>query len=620
MSFLNPSALFWLLPAIPIVIFFLLKMRTRRVTVGSVMFWNQVAQEKPPRAIWLQLRHIVTLLVQLLLLVLLVFSLADPVWLASNEQSPCTVVVLDNSASMRAPDGSGTRFDQALDAVKRRINGLNGRQEMAIVTTARPAQVLCGLTSHAGVLRQALSEVRCTETPTAMDEAIAMAEQLRGHRTDALIEALTDGSGWRSSGSGGTAAESVSVSVLGEAIDNVAITGLQVRRSFRDPLTWQALVQLQSFSDTPQSGSLELLLGEELLDVVTLELDADERWENVFEFRAAAGGVVSVSLSDVDQFGVDDRAVAILPPRPPVAITLVTRGQWFLEQVLSANALVELTVTAQQSDAAPEILVLHKTAPEEIPAGPVIVVQPENDTSLWRLEGVVESPLVGQQKNDDLTRNVQLDNVLMPTAASLKPLGEHDVLIASAGGTPLFVRFPRPDGDVVVLNISLDDSDLPLRTAFPILLGNTIAAMSGSTQDIAHAVPTGTAVRFRGQWGGDEADSMELTGPSGTSVRAIRSGEQWIVAPLTESGVYTLTTPSDSEADQSSAAAAAVPVLACNLFDAVESDLRPTATDASAALSIQRSGRGRPVWWQVVCLLLLLLVIEWAAFHRRWLT
>ena len=90
--------------------------------------------------------------------------------------------------------------------------------------------------------------------------------------------------------------------------------------------------------------------------------------------------------------------------------------------------------------------------------------------------------------------------------------------------------------------------------------------------------------------------------------------------PLTESGVYTLTTPSDSEVDQSSAAAAAVPVLACNLFDAVESDLRPTATDASAALSIQRSGRGRPVWWQVVCLLLLLLVIEWAAFHRRWLT
>ncbi|MEZ6046867.1 MAG: BatA domain-containing protein [Planctomycetaceae bacterium] len=58
--------MFWFLLAIPIVIFYLLKIRLRRVPVSTTMFWNQIYEEKKPRSIWQQLRHLLSLLLQLL--------------------------------------------------------------------------------------------------------------------------------------------------------------------------------------------------------------------------------------------------------------------------------------------------------------------------------------------------------------------------------------------------------------------------------------------------------------------------------------------------------------------------------------------------------------------------
>ena len=57
MTFDSPSSLFWLALAVPIVIFYILKIRLRRQPVSTVMFWKQVLDEQNPRSIWQRLRH-----------------------------------------------------------------------------------------------------------------------------------------------------------------------------------------------------------------------------------------------------------------------------------------------------------------------------------------------------------------------------------------------------------------------------------------------------------------------------------------------------------------------------------------------------------------------------------
>ena len=63
MSFANPAALLWAALAIPIVIFYILKLRLRRVPVSTVIFWRQIFEEKKPRSLWQRLRHLLDPLV-----------------------------------------------------------------------------------------------------------------------------------------------------------------------------------------------------------------------------------------------------------------------------------------------------------------------------------------------------------------------------------------------------------------------------------------------------------------------------------------------------------------------------------------------------------------------------
>src|ERR1700734_3203987 len=100
MSLGNPTALFWLLLAIPVVIFYILKIRLKRVPVSTVIFWRQVFDEKRPRSLWQRLRHLVSLLVQLALRGLLAPARAEPFYSWDVLGARRVVLVLDNSASM----------------------------------------------------------------------------------------------------------------------------------------------------------------------------------------------------------------------------------------------------------------------------------------------------------------------------------------------------------------------------------------------------------------------------------------------------------------------------------------------------------------------------------------
>src|ERR1700693_4147898 len=100
MSFANPAALAWGLLLVPVVIFYILKIRLKRVPVSTVLFWRQIFDEKKPRSLWQKLRHLVSLLLQLALLVLLVMALAEPFFPWEALSARRIVLVLDNSASM----------------------------------------------------------------------------------------------------------------------------------------------------------------------------------------------------------------------------------------------------------------------------------------------------------------------------------------------------------------------------------------------------------------------------------------------------------------------------------------------------------------------------------------
>ena len=104
MNLANPAALVLAALAIPIIVFYVLKIRLRRVPVSTVIFWQQIFEEKQPRSIWQHLRHLLSLLIQLLFLILLVLALGEPYFNWEVLEARRLVLVVDNSASMNASD------------------------------------------------------------------------------------------------------------------------------------------------------------------------------------------------------------------------------------------------------------------------------------------------------------------------------------------------------------------------------------------------------------------------------------------------------------------------------------------------------------------------------------
>ena len=137
MSFATPLAFFLAALAVPILILYILKVRLRRLPVSTNLFWKQIYDEKPPRSIWQYLRHLLSLLAQLLLVVLLVLAVADPHLPWQLLQARRIVAVIDNSASMRTGDVSPSRFEAALDAALATADGLRFRDQWRSCWPAR---------------------------------------------------------------------------------------------------------------------------------------------------------------------------------------------------------------------------------------------------------------------------------------------------------------------------------------------------------------------------------------------------------------------------------------------------------------------------------------------------
>src|SRR5271167_1205277 len=133
MNLVNPAALFLAGLAVPIVVFYILKIRLRRVPVSTLLFWQQIFEEKKRRSLWQRLRHLLSLLLQLAFLCLLVLALADPIFRWQQARARRIVVVIDNSSSMNASDVLPTRLDAAKALGMKLIDSMRMGDELALI-------------------------------------------------------------------------------------------------------------------------------------------------------------------------------------------------------------------------------------------------------------------------------------------------------------------------------------------------------------------------------------------------------------------------------------------------------------------------------------------------------
>ncbi len=620
MNLVHPAALLWAGLAIPIVIFYILKIRLRRVPVSTILFWRQIFEEKQPRSIWQRLRHLLSLLLQLAFLGLVVSALAEPIFRWEIREARRIVLIVDNSASMNATDVAPTRLDAAKRAAAPLIEGLRFRDELAILSAGTQPQVRSGLTGHQSTLRAALQAIPPTDGPTRIKETVELARRLLADQPRRKIVVVTDGGSPDLDAVRG--AEDIQIVPVGTKAGNLGITRFQARRSLLDPIGYQILAEVQNASDQPAETRLELELAGSTVDVVPIKLGAGARWSHVFEKTSADGGRLMAKLNRPDVLIVDNSAVAILPRREILPVTLVTEGNLFLEKVFEANPLVRLTVAKDAPKEAPALTVWHRKVANPLPTGNHLVIEPRNATDLWTIGEVLQSPVVEKQdKQSPLMTHIRLDNVLMPEARQIKFSAPGSALATALSGDPLYYAIERPGGKgkVLVLTVDLDKGDLPLQTAFPIMVANSLGWFTGTRGELREALASGAVADVElppGRW--TSTSSLELVGPDGHKKALPVSGGKVTVGPLDQCGVWSIRRPAAAEGK-----AEEPPVLeiACNLAARAESDLRvPSSLVPMQEASIGGGFGGWPLWFMLALVAGTLLVVEWYLYQRRWIS
>lgn len=618
MGVLLPAALALLALAIPIVIFYMLRLRREELPVSSSLLWRRALQDRTANAPWQRLKRNLLLLLQLLLLALLVVSLARPFLNVGTVAASNVVLILDASASMQATDEANgeSRFERARQEASALVDALQGGSRMSIVLAGPHPAVIASASDDKSALRATLGGLAPSNGGTDMVQAITLASAASRQLGDATVVLISDGA-LAQSGQLPQATGRAAYINVGKSGRNLAITSLSLRDGPGGP---QLFAGIYNSASQPAAAILAVKVDGQLRDSRTVDLGAGDEKSVTLEGLPLTTRLVEATISvdgaDANLLAADDTAWAVRATPPDVKVLLVTRSNSFLEKSLSLVPNVKLFKSAPADYASSndyDLTVLDASMPAQVPGGNLLLFAPPN-SPLLPVSGTLSYPAVGQAAvNDPLMRFVDLSNLHLAIAQRMGTPSWARVLLRTTSGEPLMIAGETGGRRVAAIAFDLHQSDLPLQVAFPILMANLVQWLQ----------PTG-AVDAPAVLGADDpisinpapqADQIVVTPPgSDAKSTTLQPSGPASFAGTDRLGLYTV--------QQMFGGKPLGPPeqFAVNLFSREEANITPR-TQIAFSGSAPSPGAGtaqRPVeiWPWALLASLLLLTLEWWLYNR----
>jgi Ca-activated chloride channel family protein len=610
MGLLVPAELALAALALPIILFYMLKLRRQEVVVSSTMLWRQVLRDREANTPWQRLRRNLLLLLQLLILALLVLALARPYREVTAAVRGNVVLVLDASASMWATDVAPTRFAAAQGVARGLIDGLGTDEVMTIIAAGPTPHVLASTTGDKTELRRALAEARATNGQADWRAALTLAAASAQAAPRSTVVIVSDG---------GLPPDlpalpgPVTYVPVGRGDDNRAILALAVRDGTQGP---QVFVRVANFDDEEAAALVELSVDGRLFDARRLTLPPRSEEGLTITGLPLDARQVTAELSGGDALAVDDVAWAVRATSQPVQVLFLSPGNVFLERALGLLPRVEVWKAGSLEASnllsfQPSMAVLDGLLPEILPPGDLLIVNPPRSTELFTVGGVFTGTQITRVENEDpLLRYVDLRDVHIARARLVTPPGWMRVLVQAEGG-PLLLAGESEGRRVAVLTFDLHASDLPLKIAFPILTSNLVSWLApAGGMEVPSTLRPGDPVTLRP---GVDITQVVVESPSGRHWTYPATGDSIPFAETAEPGIYTVYQSSASSAQSADH-------FAVNLFSETESDITPreTITIGAQQITVPKDGTpGRQEWWRWLALAAVaVLLVEWWVHWR----
>jgi len=606
MRLLAPAAAAFAVTLPLIVLLYFLKIRRPRVSIPSTLLWRRAVRDRQANAPWQRLRFSWLLLLQLLVAAAMVGALVRPALARQSTLSGHTVILLDTSVTMQATDVAPNRFALARQQVRDLVSGAGSGDRVTLVELGPVPRILATANGDMAPVYRALDQLSPHAGAADLQQALALAASVASRGESTRLVLFSDGI---------VAPLRAAVTLpfpfeyhrVGLSAENVAITALDVQGQ---AAARRAFVRVQNFGRQRHHVNVEWHVDGRLADARALDLDGAGAAEVTFAVPPGAR-TVQGRLTGGDFLAADDVAwgVATVPKR--LHVVLVTKGNVFMQRALQLRADLDVKTIAPAAyhyDPSVDMYVFDGFAPSPVPSTPAWFVNPPQGTfGVGAATGV--GLLRAGQAEDPLLQDVDLRDVHVARSADLghNSFGGR-VLLDSAAGPMALVR--ESPTRAVLVGFDLHSSDLPLRTAFPILV--------------------------------DHIDSFLL--PASVGPRAYHPDEPVLIAPVAGGTMVTVTRPGGRRDNLGLGGGALTPLAYANTDDtgvyAVEQrttagvtvsqfavNPSPDLSDISPRERIDLLGSAPgaaarqttdlvELWPWVAGVALLLLTAEWLVFHR----
>ena len=541
------AALVWTGLAAAALWLYLHHRRPQHRRVSTLRFWSSVQPVSQPRR--RKLREPWAFVAQILFLLFLVLALANLRWGPAFEGRN-VAIVLDTAIWSQAKFADGAAWIDEERAEALRLLASLPRGDRVLLLSAEPdAPPILPFTTDREALRRAILTAQPSSVAPNLPGALETGRAALGERRRGLLVYIGPGlvdsdqarrldefRGEVESSAPSRAEPQFIVRVVGDwsSVSNRGITRLSVRRDAAQPDRWHLLTQLRNYGTDKSEVTLSLSVGGQVLGQRRISLGPEALVNVEEQFIWDKGGLLQAEISPPDALEADNRASVNLPTFRTVRVAVFTNSAnpppfvTDLLTVLSSNPFVQTQlvppgtsasiftdVAIYQGANAPDLPEFNSVRFVSGPAAP----------------GSRPVRVTGWNAQHPVTRWVRTRDISVRNPAALR-VQPGDAILAYAEGdppSPLILAREENGRRMLILGFDPHDSNLPLESAFPLLMAGGLEWMTHSVDEVADSLAAGE-LDFPGP-------ATTIVSPSGKEAAFARKGAD-IHFLARETGIY----------------------------------------------------------------------------------
>lgn len=498
-----PLGLLAFLSLIPFIVIYLIKPKPQKLKVPSLMFFFGNTKITTRDKLLKYLEKDLLFFIQLLVLLLLALSIADPlITIKKDVISSNIVFVLDASASSKTLEGSKTRFEIA----KEKIEELATTRNSLILIKSTPV-LLLNDASKSELLRY-LQTLQPTDDVSDVAGAITLGGEILGERKGRVVVV-----------SDFAASKGMNPEIARNVLESrgVAVDFIKTNTEKRSNI-----------------GIINVILSDKSANIYIKNFnDKDENVkikvnDEVNELKIAKGSVEplaitlegngsEIKIENRDDFDVDNRVYIARPFGNKIKVLLITNeGSKFVKAALKSIPDVELKISEPPiiDEQDYDIYIIDKVDPEKVLAGTFkelndkikegksVIIAAQTNSDKIDYEGLLPAKITNHTKGGQIRVNYVTrfsKDIDFGEVKSYFALDKQGLSAASVENDTIISIYENENGKIVYYGILEGESDFKLNPNYPIFWSNLIYYLAGRADINEINLRTGSIIEMQNE-------------------------------------------------------------------------------------------------------------------------